>query len=77
MQADHLLDLCDLNVHFLTDQGISHAVDGVSLRIRCGETVALISESGAGEPATGLAAMGLIPGGPGVSTRSAIRSPMR
>jgi oligopeptide/dipeptide ABC transporter ATP-binding protein len=67
MQPDHLLDVCDLYVHFLTDQGISRAVDGVSLGIRRGETVALIGESGAGKSATGLAVMGLIPRGPAVA----------
>ncbi len=67
MKPDHLLELRDLHVRFATERGISRAVDGVSLTIRRGETVALIGESGAGKSATGLAVMGLIPPGPGVS----------
>jgi oligopeptide/dipeptide ABC transporter ATP-binding protein len=67
IDSDRLLDVSDLHVHFVTDQGASRAVNGVSLRIGRGETVALIGESGAGKSATGLALMGLIPRGPGVS----------
>ena len=67
MAPGRLLDVSDLHVHFATDQGVSRAVDGVSLSIGRGETVALIGESGAGKSVTGLAMMGLIPRGPGVS----------
>jgi ABC-type dipeptide/oligopeptide/nickel transport system ATPase component len=67
MQPDHLLDLSDLYVHFFNDRGVIRAVDGVSLSIHSGETVALIGEAGAGKSATGLAIMGIIPRGPAVS----------
>ncbi len=66
MAADALLELEDLHVRFHTERGIARAVEGVSLSIRPGETLALIGESGAGKSVTGLAIMGLIPGGPGV-----------
>ncbi len=41
------------------------AVDGVSLRIPCGKTVALVGESGCGKSVTALSIMRLIPQPPG------------
>ncbi|MGH7044635.1 MAG: ABC transporter ATP-binding protein [Acetobacteraceae bacterium] len=67
MDADDLLEVRDLRVHFHTEEGVARAVDGVSLRVRRGETVVLIGESGAGKSVTGLAVMGLVPREPGVA----------
>jgi oligopeptide/dipeptide ABC transporter ATP-binding protein len=72
MAADALLELDDLHVRFQTEKGIARAVEGVSLSIRRGETVALIGESGAGKSVTGLAIMGLIPVAPGVEITGGI-----
>jgi oligopeptide transport system ATP-binding protein len=53
-------DISNLDVRFRTNQGLVHAVKGVSLAINRGETVAIVGESGSGKSQTMLAALGLI-----------------
>ncbi len=60
MTAD-LLSVEDLKVEFSTDAGIVTAVDGVTLSLRRGETLALVGESGCGKSMTALSIMGLVP----------------
>ena len=57
-----LLNIEDLRIGF-TDQarGQRNAVDGPSLDIRKGETVALVGESGSGKSLTALSVLGLLP----------------
>ncbi|MBS0445597.1 MAG: oligopeptide ABC transporter ATP-binding protein OppD [Proteobacteria bacterium] len=62
-----LLDVVDLSVRFPIRSGILHrvrgaftAVDGVSFRIRAGETIALVGESGCGKTTTGKAIVQLL-----------------
>ncbi|MFC9998199.1 dipeptide ABC transporter ATP-binding protein [Nocardia sp. NPDC127526] len=62
MSADDtapLLDIRDLVVTF----GDRTVVDGVSVRVRAGETVALVGESGSGKSLTARAVLGLLPDG--------------
>ena len=48
--SDHLLELDGLVKHFPAGRGrVIHAVDGVSLGVRSGETLALVGESGCGK----------------------------
>ncbi len=61
-QGPPLLEIVDLRVHYTTSQGEAAAVDGLSLRVRTGEVLALVGESGCGKTATALAIMGLLPG---------------
>ena len=55
-----LLEVRDLQTHFLTRGGVVRAVDGVSWDLEEGETVALVGESGCGKSVTALSIMRLV-----------------
>ena len=50
----------DLHVHFHTEQGTVHAVNGVSFTIRRGQTLGVLGESGCGKSITGFSLLRLI-----------------
>ncbi len=64
-QAPILLELKGLQVHFDTEDGVSRAVDGVSYKLRSGETLGVVGESGCGKSVTALSILGLVPSPPG------------
>lgn len=59
--ADTVLEVQDLSTHFFTEEGIVRAVDGVSIRIRRGQILALVGESGSGKTTLGLSILRLVP----------------
>ncbi len=56
-----LLRIRDLKTHFIGPDGVAPAVDGVSLDIHRGRTVALVGESGCGKSLTALSILQLVP----------------
>jgi oligopeptide/dipeptide ABC transporter ATP-binding protein len=64
-----IIELTDVKVHFPVKRGtvirrevgVVRAVDGVSLRVDRGRTLALVGESGSGKTTLGRAIMGMVP----------------
>ena len=60
-----LLEIENLQTHFRTPDGINRAVDGLSLKIEAGQTLAIVGESGCGKSVTAMSVLRLIPEPPG------------
>lgn len=63
--AKNLLEIKSLKTYFYTDDGIIKAVDDVTFRIREGETIGVVGESGCGKSITAMSILRLIPQPPG------------
>lgn len=71
-ERECVVDIRDLVVKFRTEAGPVTAVDGISLKVRRGETVALVGESGSGKSVTSLSVMRLVEHGGGMITSGKI-----
>ena len=69
---DILLDVQDLVVHYVLEDETVEAVNGVSLRLKKGQTLGLVGETGAGKTSTALAILNLVPNPPGVIKNGSI-----
>jgi peptide/nickel transport system ATP-binding protein len=57
--ADPLLRIEDLKVDFATEDGVVHAVGGISLAVKPGQMLGVVGESGSGKSVSMLTVMGL------------------
>ena len=57
--TEPLLRVEDLVVEFTTDEGVVHAVDGISYTLDKGKTLGIVGESGSGKSVSSLTTLGL------------------
>jgi oligopeptide/dipeptide ABC transporter ATP-binding protein len=57
---DTLLEVRGLKTHFYLDEGVVKAVDGVDLKVRRGETLCVVGESGCGKSVTARSILQLV-----------------
>jgi len=57
--AEALLRVEDLHVEFPTEDGVVHAVDGISYEVGRGRTLGIVGESGSGKTVSSLTTLGL------------------
>ena len=63
--SEPILSIRDLTVEFGTEDGVVHAVTGVSYDLQAGEVLGIVGESGSGKSVSMLSVLGLIPMPPG------------
>lgn len=62
---DNILEIKDLVVHYITDEGTVEAVNNFNLELKKRETLGIVGETGAGKTTTALSILGLVPDPPG------------
>ncbi len=71
-----LLRVEDLRVEFSTEDGVVHAVDGISYQVERGGTLGIVGESGSGKSVASMTTLGLTRGpGARISGRDPVRRP--
>src|SRR5699024_1117772 len=63
--SDNILEIKDLVVHYITDEGIVEAVNDFNLELKKRETLGIVGETGAGKTTTALSILRLVPDPPG------------
>ena len=60
-----LLEIENLTTRFYTEDGVVHAVNGITFDLGEGESMAIVGESGSGKSVSMKSIMGIIPSPPG------------
>jgi len=68
-----LLEVEDLQLEFRIQDGIVHAVNGLSYTLGHGETLAILGESGSGKSVSAQAVMGILDTPPGFVTHGSVK----
>jgi len=63
-ENDLLIEVKDLKTYFFLQEGVVRAVDGVSYKIRRGQTLGIIGESGCGKSVTAQSILRIVPSPP-------------
>lgn len=71
--SDYLLDINDLNVEYRTDDAIVYAIKGLNLKVKPGEKIGLVGETGAGKTTLALSILRLLPRKVGKITSGSIK----
>ncbi|EFG47857.1 putative phosphonate C-P lyase system protein PhnK [Brevibacterium mcbrellneri ATCC 49030] len=71
-ETPNLLTIQDLEVSFTTMHGKVQAVEGASMELPAGGTLAIVGESGSGKSTTAMATIGLLPGSGKVTAGSIV-----
>lgn len=71
--AQPVLSVEDLRVHFRGEDQVVHAVNGVNFEVHEGESLAIVGESGSGKSVTNMTVLRLIPQPPGEIPTGSIR----
>lgn len=69
---DIVLDVKDLTVYYIVEDGTTEALNGVNLSLRKGGCIGLVGETGAGKTTTALSIMNMIQTPPGKIMRGSI-----
>ncbi len=62
---ENLLEIKNLTIEYVTDDGVNKAVNNLNLHIKEGKTLGFVGETGAGKTTTALGIMKLVPSPPG------------
>ncbi len=60
-ERENTLEIKNLMVHYVTDEEVVKAVNGVNMTIKAGKTLGLVGETGAGKTTTALSILNLVP----------------
>jgi len=59
--SGNLLNIENLVIQYVSDEEVTHAVNGIDLHISAGKTLGLVGETGAGKTTTALSILNLVP----------------
>ena len=70
---EYVLDIDRLTVHYVLEDETVEAVNDISVRLKKGQILGLVGETGAGKTSTALAVLNLVPDPPGVIKAGSVR----